>query len=162
MLFRVAVDHLIKKFPASCIIWRFITVFTRALKWSYHPVHTVTPCFVKIILLLFSHLRLGLPRGLFRSGSLTTVLASLISSICATCPARLILLDLFILIFGEECKFWKLICSVLQLPVTWSLLGPDILCTLFWDTLSSTNGPFVLPLQRKTKFHTHTKGQVKL
>ena len=55
---------------------------------------------------LFSHLRLGLPGGLFLSGKHTkTLFAPLLFSIHATFPAHPILLDLIIrIIFGEECR----------------------------------------------------------
>jgi hypothetical protein len=51
---------------------RFITTFTSAHQLSFilsqlNPVHTPTPYFLKILLILSSHLHLGLPSGLDNS-----------------------------------------------------------------------------------------------
>jgi hypothetical protein len=55
----------------------------------------------------------------------------------ATCPANLILDLITQTIFGEEYKsLSSLLCSFLHSPVTWFLLGPNILNTLFSITLS--------------------------
>ena len=64
-----------------------------------------------------------------------------LSPIRATCPAHLILLDLITLIFREQYKSQSYsLCSLLQSPVTTSLLGPNIsLSTLFSDTLSPSS-----------------------
>jgi hypothetical protein len=64
----------------------------------YHPILSL-----RYILILYTHLRLGLPSGLFPSGFPTNILfAFLVFSIRATCPAHLIFLDLIILIMFEE------------------------------------------------------------
>ena len=62
---------------------------------QFDPVHTPPhPTPWKPILILSSHLRLGLPSGIFPSGFPTkTLYTPLLSPISATCPAHLILLD---------------------------------------------------------------------
>ena len=69
-----------------------------------HPVPTTPSHFMKILLILSSHLRLGLPNGLFPSGFPTKTLCTpLPSSIRATCPAHLnILYFITRTILGEQ------------------------------------------------------------
>ena len=91
--------QLVKKFPAFYGTRKFITVLTSALhlslSWansirSPQPPHTSW----RFILILSSHLRLGLSNGLFPSGFPTRTLCTPIPSpIRATCTAHLILLD---------------------------------------------------------------------
>ena len=97
--------------------------------------HPTSPGF---ILILSSHLRLRIPSGLLPSGfSFKTLYAPLLSPIRAKYPVHFSLLDLFNrMISGEEYSSWSSsLCSLL--PVTSSLLGPNILLsTLFSKTLS--------------------------
>ena len=104
------------------------------------PVHTPTTHFLKIRLNINSHLRLGLPSGLFPSGFPTkTLYTPLLWPIPATCSTNLILLDFITwTIFSEKYRSLNSsLCSFLHSPVTSSLLGPNILLnTILSNTLS--------------------------
>jgi hypothetical protein len=98
------------------------------------------PISLRSILILYSHLCLGLARGLYPSGFLIKILcAFLISPVHATCPAHLILLYLISLMtFGKVCKLWSIsLHSLFQPPAISSLLGLNIfLSTLFSNALN--------------------------
>jgi len=105
-----------------------------------NPVHTPHPTSWRSILILSSHLRLGLPSGPFPTGFPTkTLYTLLLSSIQTTCPAHVILLDFTTCtILGEEYRsLSSSLCSFLHFSVTSFLLGPNILYnTLFSNNLS--------------------------
>jgi len=70
------------------------------------PVHTPTSYFLRTILILSSHLHLGLPSALLPSGFPTkTLYMTVLFPVRATCPTHVILLVLITqTIFGEEYK----------------------------------------------------------
>ena len=92
--------QLVKKFPAFYGTRKFITALTSvrqlSLSWA-SPIQSTYPhpTSWKSILILSTHLRLGLSSGLFPSGFPTkTLYTPLYSPIRATCPTHLILLYL--------------------------------------------------------------------
>ena len=103
--------QLVKKFPAFHGTRRSITALTSvrhlSLSWA-SPIQSIYPhpTSWRSILILSTHLRLGLPNGLFPSGFPTKSLYTPLSSpIRATCPANLILLDFITrTVLGEEYK----------------------------------------------------------
>ena len=118
--------QLVEKFPAFHGTRRFITALTSvrhlSLSWA-HPTQSIYPhpTSWRSILILSTHLRLGLPSGLFPSSFPTkTLYAPLSSPIRATYPAHLILLDFIIrTILGEEYRsLSSSLCSLLHSPVT--------------------------------------------
>jgi hypothetical protein len=84
--------QLLKYFPTFYGTRRFITMFTRALHWSLSGARSIQskpshPISLRSILILSTHLRLGLPSGLFASGVPTNILYEFLSSPNrATCP----------------------------------------------------------------------------
>ena len=136
--------QLVKKFPAFHGTRRFITAITNvrhlSLSWA-SPIQSIYPhpTSWRSILILSTHLRLGLPIGLLPSDFPTKTLYTPLSSpICATCPAHLILDFITRTILDEGYKlFSSPLCSLLHSSVTSSLLVPNILLnTMFSNTLS--------------------------
>ena len=96
VLEKLTVSQLVKKFPAFHGTRRFITALTSvrhlSLSWA-SPIQSVYPhpTSWRSILILSTHLRLGLPSSLLPSGFPTKTLYTPLSSpIRATCPAHLI------------------------------------------------------------------------
>ena len=86
--------QLVKKFPAFHGTRRFITAFTSvrhlSLSWA-SPIQSIYPhpTSWRSILILSTHLRLGLPSGLLPSGFLTKTLYTPLSSpVRATCQVH--------------------------------------------------------------------------
>ena len=145
LLEKLISSQLVRKFPAFYGIRRFITTSTSLLSlfWARSiqsmPPH---PTSWRSILILSSHLRLGLPSGLFSSCFQTK---PYMHNFCppplkrSTCPAHLILSDLVTRTILDD-KYRSLsfaLCSFLIFLVTSPLLRPNIpLKTLFSNTLS--------------------------
>ena len=114
LLEKLTGSQLLKKFPAFYGTRTFITAFTStrhlSLSWA-SSIQSISPHPTSWrSILIFFHLRLGLPNGLFPSGFPTkTLYTHLLSHIRATCPAHLILLD-FIL-----CEEYRSLSSSLWL-----------------------------------------------
>jgi hypothetical protein len=98
LLEKPTVFQLVTKFPAFYKTRRFITAITSARHLSLSWANSVQspqplPTSWRSFLIVSSHLRLGLPSGLFHSGFPTRTLCTPLSSpIRATCSTHLILL----------------------------------------------------------------------
>jgi len=113
--------QLAKKFPVFHGTPRFITALTcvrhLSLSWA-SPTQSIYPhpTSWRSALILSTHLRLGLPSGLYPSGFPTKTLYTPLSSpIRATCPVHLILLDFITrTILGEQYKSFSSVITHMQ------------------------------------------------
>ena len=127
--------QLVKKFPTFHGTRRFITAFKSALHLSLSWASSIQSIYPHLtswrsILILSSHLRLGLPSGLFHLAfPIKTLWKSLLCPVRTTCSTHLILLDFITRkIYGEQYRTlssssW----SFLHSTVTSNFLGPNIL-----------------------------------
>ena len=133
--------QLVKIFPAFMGPKGLLLHLQEPATCPYPKPDQSSPCtpshFLKILLILSSHLCLGLTSGLFLHVYPPNLMYTpLLSPIRATCPAHLILLDFITRIMFRKEQSSSL-RSFLHSPVTSSLLGPNnLLSTLFSKTLS--------------------------
>jgi hypothetical protein len=127
-------SKLVKIFPAFYGNRRFITAFTSARHLSLSWVSSIQSIprshTWRSILILSSHLCLGLPSSLFHSGFPTKIpYVPLLFPIRAICSAHHVFLDLITRkIMGDQYRsLSSLLRSFLYSPVTSSRVGPNIL-----------------------------------
>ena len=134
LLVRLTGSQLIKKFPTFYGTRRFITEFRSdrhlSLSWA-SSIQSISPhpTSWRSVVILSSHLLLGLQGGLLSSGFPTkTLYTPVLSPTRAACFAHLILLNFIArTLLGEEYKSLRSsLCSFLRSLVNSSLLGPNI------------------------------------
>ena len=134
-----------QKFPLIFATRKFITAFTSArymsISWaSSNQSVTSQSTSWRSILIIFLHLRLGLPSGLsFSDFPTKTLYTHLLYCMRATCPVSLILLDLITLTISvsstDHYTPTYVVFSTPLLPCPKSQLAPHFpLSTLFWNT----------------------------
>jgi hypothetical protein len=122
----------------------------------YHPI----VCLLRSILILFTHLRLGVRSGLFSSGFRTSYLyAFLLSqSVLHTLPISSQTL-LFKLHLRKSTRYEAAHCAFFS---TFLSLHPSSIPLFSSTPCSKTSSVYVRPLMSETKVRTHTESQAKL
>jgi len=154
----------VKKFPAFCGSWSFITACTTDRHLSLFCAVSFQsmshPTSWRSTLILSSHLHPGLSSGLFLSGFPTkTLYTPLLSPIRATWPSHLFLLGLMIrIVFSEQYRPQSSsLCNFLHSPVTSSLLCPNILLSTLDSKHPSLRSPLSVSDQVSNPYKTRGK-----
>jgi len=113
---KLIVTQLVKKLPAFHGTWRFITVFTRARRWSLFWVRYIQSTHSHRFPKIISNIILSTPKSY--EWSLTFRLSDQ-NSLCIlhvphACPSHLILLNLITLILGKVSKLWSVLAPCSQ------------------------------------------------
>jgi hypothetical protein len=125
LLEKLTVAHLVKKFPSVYGTRKFITVFTTTRHWSLSWARCIqstpsNPVSLRSILILFYHLRLRLPSGLFPSSFPTKILYIFNTWLAVNRRAQF-------------CLDFDLIVTVIFISMARTNLIPFL---LFWTTVS--------------------------
>jgi hypothetical protein len=144
----------LKNFPIFYGTRGFITMFTRALHWSLpwgRSIQSIPPYPISLrpILILSTHLRLGLPSGLLWLSPISYMHPSLPLSCYMPCPSHSLWLD-------HSNYIWRRIQVMKLLSMQFSPTSCHFI------PYSQTPSVCVHPLMWETKFHTHTNPRAKL
>jgi len=132
--------------PTNQLHWAVFLEILTVIQLVKNPPPFMEPTSLRFILILSSHVWMGLLSSVFPSGFPTEILHEfLIIHMYATCLIHLIHLNLITPItFGEAYKLWSSsLCCLRRPPATSSLLGPNILLSTqfsytvnLWSSLS--------------------------
>jgi hypothetical protein len=145
---------------------RFITVFTRALQWSTSWARSIQstpphPIALRSILMLSTHLSLGLLNGLFLSGFPTNILYELLYSpfVLHALPISFSSTWSFQLCLAKSTRYETPYYAVFSNLRSLNFSSVQI---FFSARCPQTPSVYVPPLMSQTKFYTHGERQAKL
>lgn len=142
LLEKTAVPMLVKIFPTQDGNQRFTMAFTSptiTILIQMNPAHALpNECFKIHINIILPSMPKAFKWPLSSAFLTETWYAPPLSSVSATCPTHLILLEMITQIFGRQYKsFSSSTCSFLQYPVNSCILCPNIFhSTIFLNTFS--------------------------